>query len=151
MSEVIKPRICGEAYLPQSPAGEGQTHSLSPRLASWTRTQAKVLRFYLLLFPMQVSEGKAIILQVFFSCLLSASLLSLEMPGARGGWKLVTSEGTFSLLTLQACLSALYLITQKNNCAVAQCGILERCLQHKGSHTHLRIKKWVSKPSHFCC
>lgn len=54
VSEVIKPRICGEAYLPQSPAGEGQTHSLSPRLASWTRTQAKALGFYLLLFPMQV-------------------------------------------------------------------------------------------------
>lgn len=110
MSEVIKPRICGEAYLPQSPAGEGQTHPLSPRLASWTRTQAKALGFYLLLFLMQVQEGKAI-LQVF-SCLLSASLLSLEMPEARG-WKLVTSEGTFSLLTLQVCLSHCTLLLGK--------------------------------------
>lgn len=34
VSEVIKPGICGEAYLPQSPAGEGQPPSLSPHLAS---------------------------------------------------------------------------------------------------------------------
>lgn len=49
VSEVIKPRICGEAYLPQSPAGESHTHCLSCCLASWTRAEAKALEFWILI------------------------------------------------------------------------------------------------------